>query len=66
MSSNTQGGLLDGLFPKPPGLKRTGNSGHESEMVVVHDRFLECFNHWYFEWVLFVGGGSFFSEGGHT
>lgn len=41
-------------------------SGHESEMVVVHDRFLECFNHWYFAWVLFVGGGSFFSEGGHT
>ena len=51
---------------KTPGLKRTGNSGHESEMVVVHDRFLECFNHWYFAWVLFVGGGSFFSEGGHT
>ena len=49
MSSNSQG-LLDGLFPKPPGLKRTGNSGHESEMVVVHDRFLECFNHWYFAW----------------
>ena len=48
MCSNSQGGLLDGLLQRPPGLKSTGRSGLESEMAVVHDRFLEGSNHWYF------------------
>ena len=60
MCSNSQGGLLDGLLQRPPGLKRSGRSGLESEMTVVHDRFLECSNHCYFGWALLGGGGRFF------